>query len=61
MFVIDSIETIIIPRLPMHDSTPMRNKANKIVELKNRIVRPSAETLLFLQLFARAYEPNVAV
>lgn len=43
----------------MIDSTPSNNKTSKIFELKQRLVRPSKDTLFFLQLFARVYEPQV--
>ena len=45
----------------MNDSTPSDNKTSKIIELKNKIVHPSKDTLFFLQLFARMYEPQVVM
>ena len=49
-------------RLPMNDSTPFFDKkTSRIFELKNKLVRPSKDTLFFLQLFARVYEPQVVM
>lgn len=45
----------------MRDSTPFNNKTSKIHELKDRIVRPSKDTLFFLQMFARMYQPQVVM
>ncbi|MBR0046397.1 MAG: hypothetical protein IJP75_05870 [Bacteroidaceae bacterium] len=45
----------------MNDSTPSDNKTSKILELKERLVRPSKDTLFFLQLFARVYEPRMVM
>lgn len=45
----------------MRDSTPFENKTSRIIELKNKIVRPSKDTLFFLQFFARMYEPQMAM
>lgn len=45
----------------MNDSTPSDNKTSRIIELKNKLVRPSKDTLFFLQLFARVYEPQMAM
>ena len=42
----------------MNDSTPSNNKTSKIAELK-KLVSPSKDTLFFLQLFARVYEPKM--
>lgn len=49
-----------VKHLPMNDSTPS-NKTSKIIELKNRLARPSKDTLFFLQLFARVYEPRMVM
>lgn len=38
----------------MVNSTPAKISKNKIVELK-KALKPSEDTLFFLQLFARAY------
>jgi hypothetical protein len=46
--------------LPMNDSTPSDNKTSKIAELK-KLVSPSKDTLFFLQLFARVYEPQMVM
>ena len=43
----------------MNDSTPFEKKTSRILELKNKLVRPSKDTLFFLQLFARMYEPQM--
>ncbi|MBQ6965319.1 MAG: hypothetical protein IJP82_06475 [Bacteroidaceae bacterium] len=43
----------------MTDSTPSRKNSPKLIELKQKLVRPSKDTLFFLQLFARVYEPRV--
>ena len=45
-------------KLPMTDSTPSYNKTSTIAELK-KLVSPSRDTLFFLQLFARVYEPKM--
>ncbi|MDE5740602.1 MAG: hypothetical protein K2H92_09920 [Bacteroidaceae bacterium] len=45
----------------MDDSTPFEKKTSRILELKNKLVRPSEDTLFFLQMFARAYEPQMAM
>ncbi|MBQ9666132.1 MAG: hypothetical protein IJ635_05485 [Bacteroidaceae bacterium] len=46
----------------MNDSTPFFDKkTSRIFELKNNLVRPSKDTLFFLQLFARVYEPQVVM
>ena len=44
----------------MNDSTPSDNKTSKIAELK-KLVSPSKDTLFFLQLFARLYEPQMVM
>ena len=41
----------------MTDSTPSDNKTSHSIKTKKN-VRPSKETLFFLQLFARMYEPR---
>ena len=43
--------------MPMNDSTPS-DKTSKMAELK-KLVSPSKDTLFFLQLFARVYEPKI--
>lgn len=45
----------------MNDSTPFEKKTSRILELKNKLVRPSEDTLFFLQMFARAYEPRMVI
>lgn len=40
----------------MVNSTPKKTSKTKIVELK-KALKPSKDTLFFLQLFARAYSP----
>ena len=44
----------------MNDFTPFDNKTSSIAELK-KLVHPSKDTLFFLQLFARVYEPQMVV
>ena len=44
----------------MNDSTPSDNKTSKIAELK-KLVSLSKDTLFFLQLFARVYEPQMVM
>lgn len=43
----------------MNDSTPEDKQTSKIIELKQKFVSPSKDTLFFLQLFARMYEPKM--
>lgn len=43
--------------LPMNDSTPSDNKTSNTIKTKKN-VRPSKDTMFFLQLFARMYEPH---
>lgn len=43
----------------MTNSTPL-NKTSKLIHLKGS-VRPSKDTLFFLQLFARMYEPKMVM
>ena len=43
--------------MPMNDSTPS-DMTSKMAELK-KLVSPSKDTLFFLQLFARVYEPEL--
>ena len=45
----------------MTDSTPLNNPTSKLIDLKNRLARPSKDTLFFLQLFARMYEPRAVM
>ena len=45
----------------MNDSTPKNKNAQKLMELKQKLARPSKDTLFFLQMFARVYEPAMAV
>ncbi len=45
----------------MTNSTPINNKTSKIIPLKSKLVRPSKDTLFFLQLFARMYEPKMVM
>lgn len=40
----------------MVNSTPKKTSKNKIVELKNAL-KPSEDTMFFLRMFARAYNP----
>lgn len=40
----------------MVDSTPDKTSKQKIVEIK-KALKPSEDTLFFLKLFARAYNP----
>lgn len=47
--------------MPMKDFTPSDQKTSKMLEMKNRLARPSKDTLFFLQLFARVYEPQMAL
>lgn len=47
--------------LPMTNSTPSNRNSQKLFELKQKLVRPSEDTLFFLQLFARMYEPRMAM
>jgi hypothetical protein len=42
----------------MNDSTPSNKMTSKIIGMTNKLVRPSKDTLFFLQLFARMYEPK---
>lgn len=41
----------------MTDSTPSDNKTSNTIKTKKN-VRPSKDTMFFLQLFARMYEPH---
>ena len=43
--------------MPMNDST-LSDMTSKMTELK-KLVSPSKDTLFFLQLFARVYEPQM--
>lgn len=44
----------------MNDSTPFfEKKTSRILDLKKQLVRPSKDTLFFLQMFARVYEPQM--
>jgi hypothetical protein len=45
----------------MTNSTSLNNPTSKLMDLKNRLARPSKDTLFFLQLFARMYEPNTVM
>lgn len=50
----------------MNDSTPSDNKPTKTNDnsstkadyLKTKLIRPSKDTVFFLQMFARAYKPT---
>lgn len=44
----------------MNDSTRKKYNDCKFTMLKKKLSRPSDNTLLFLQMFARAYGGNVA-
>lgn len=44
--------------LPMNNSTPTNDKSTKMNNLKTKLIRPSNETILFLQMFARTYQPS---
>ena len=43
----------------MTDSTLSNRNSKRLSELKQKLVRPSKDTLFFLQLFARVYEPQM--
>lgn len=44
--------------LPMNDSTLAENEMSKIVEMGKRMEEePLSDTVFFLRLFARVYEP----
>ncbi len=43
----------------MTNSTHLNDKTSSITNLKNKLVRPTKDTLFFLQLFARIYEPQM--
>ncbi len=43
----------------MNDSTPSNRNSQRLSELKQKLVRPSKDTLFFLQLFARMYDPRM--
>ncbi len=45
----------------MTNSTPSNRNSQRLFELKQKLVRPSEDTLFFLQLFARMYEPRMAM
>ncbi|MBQ3925641.1 MAG: hypothetical protein II706_01500 [Bacteroidaceae bacterium] len=44
----------------MTDSTPL-NKTSKLINLKSKLARPSKDTLFFLQMFARMYQPQMVM
>jgi hypothetical protein len=44
----------------MNDFTSSDHQTSKISELK-KLVHPSKDTLFFLQLFARVYEPQMVM
>ena len=58
MFVIDSRRET-QNNVPMTNSTHLNDKTSSITNLKNKLVRPTKDTLFFLQLFARIYEPQM--
>lgn len=43
----------------MNDSTHTKKKDNKLDALKKKLAKPSDNTIMFLQMFARAYTGNV--
>lgn len=45
----------------MNDSTPFEKNTTRILNLKEKLAHPSKDTLFFLQMFARAYEPQMVV
>ena len=45
----------------MTNSTPSNRNSQRLTELKQKLVRPSKDTLFFLQLFARVYEPPMVM
>lgn len=45
----------------MLDFTSLKNNTSKVAELKEASARPQKDTLFFLRLFARVYEPVVKV
>lgn len=47
--------------VPMNDFTQKENEKSKIIELKNVVEQPSEDTVFFLRMFARAYEPSMMV
>ncbi len=58
-----NIQTIVqhaLNNAPMNDSTRKKYNDCKFTMLKKKLSRPSDNTLLFLQMFARAYGGNVA-
>ena len=46
--------------VPMTDATPL-NKTSKLINLKSKLARPSKDTLFFLQMFARMYQPQMVM
>ena len=48
-------------KLPMNDSTLAENEMSKIVEMGKRQEGASEDTMFFLRLFARVYEPRLTV
>jgi len=45
-------------QMPMTNSTSSNIQTSKLNDLKNKLAHPSKDTLFFLQLFARMYEPG---
>ena len=45
----------------MTNSTPSNRNSQRLTELKQKLVRPAKDTLFFLQLFARVYEPQMVM
>ena len=47
--------------LPMNDSTLSNDKTSKFAPIAERLARPSKDALMFVRMFARMYEPVMAV
>ena len=54
-----NVQNEIYKLLPMNDSTFAENEMSKIVEMEDRRESVSEETMFFLRLFARVYEPEL--
>ena len=48
-------------QMPMTNSTSLSTPTSKLNDLKNKLAHPSKDTLFFLQLFARMYEPGAVM
>ncbi|MBQ6750453.1 MAG: hypothetical protein IJR02_06750 [Bacteroidaceae bacterium] len=42
----------------MNNFTPARQRTSKMIGMTSRLAKPGKDTLFFLQLFARMYEPK---